>query len=491
VNQPAAASGAPELRPEEYKRLAKLLHDWTGIRLQAKEHLMSGRLAPRMRELGLARYGDYFDLLSSRGRTSQEAQTFINALTTNKTSFFREGHHFQFLVNDVFARAKALAEQGAPKRLRLYSAACSRGAEPYSMAVLAAQHLPAAHGWDVRILATDLDTEVLAEAKRALYDESELGDVPPELRKRWFLREGSQVRVHPEAAQRVTFAQANLIVSPFPVRGQFDAILCRNVMIYFDKPTQDRLMAELIRLLVPGGVIAIGHSETVMMPELARENVIGVYRLRGAPANTPGKARGRTVAPPPLPNAAPKAAPKELPRRRIVLGQWCATKEPHTISTLLGSCVAACIYDPVARVGGMNHFMLPRVTSNEDNSARFGVHAMEVLINELMRLGADRARLVAKAFGAAAVNTALTSTVAAQNEAFVRQFLKREGIPLLGARLGGKQPREVILNTETGEVQVRLVENAQRADTVRQAETVAYQSLPPPPPAFNPDDVLF
>jgi chemotaxis protein methyltransferase CheR len=488
VSQPSTASG-PELRPEEYRRLAALLHGWTGIRLYAKEHLMSGRLAPLMRELGLARYSEYYEQLETAGKDSQEAQRFINALTTNKTSFFRESHHFQFVVDHVIPEVRARAQQGGPRRLRLYSAACSRGAEPYSMAVLCAQHLPAAQGWDVRILATDLDTDVLAEAKRGVYDETELGDVPPELRKRWFLRDTpGHVRVNPEAQQLVTFAQANLIASPFPVRGQFDAIFCRNVMIYFDRPTQDKLVAELLKLLVPGGVIAIGHSETLMLPELTREHTIGVYRLRGAPANEHARPAAKPLSL--TPRTPVRKAEKERPRRRIVLGQWCATKEPHAISTLLGSCVAACIFDPVARIGGMNHFMLPRVTSSEDDCARFGVHAMEVLINELMRLGADRARLQAKAFGGAAVTSVLTSTVAAQNEAFVRQFLKREGIPLVGARLGGKLPREVILFSDTGEVRVRVVEGAQHIDRVRAEETTAYQSLLPPA-VFDPESVLF
>jgi chemotaxis protein methyltransferase CheR len=283
------------LNSGDFRRLAALLHQWTGIRLEGKEHLVSGRLTPRLRALGLERFGDYLERLQAAGRGSKEAQSFINALTTNKTSFFRESHHFDFLVKRVFPEARKRAAAGGPRRLRLWSAGCSRGAEPYSMAMVCAAELPSTLGWDVRILATDLDTDVLAEAKSAIYDEAELNDVPPALRKRFSVRQGKALRVHPECVSLVTFAQANLVADPFPVRGAFDATFCRNVMIYFDRPTQDRLVRELTQRLQPHGYFVVGHSESLLGQQLERVlDVVGVYR---APATSiPQNAAPRPAA---------------------------------------------------------------------------------------------------------------------------------------------------------------------------------------------------
>jgi chemotaxis protein methyltransferase CheR len=498
---------ARPLQSGEYRRFAALLHEWTGIRLEGKQHLVTGRLTPRLRELGLRSFGDYLAQLEAGGLGGSEAQNFINALTTNKTSFFREAHHFDFLVKRVFPEVRQRAADGGARRLRLWSAGCSRGAEPYSMAMLAASELPPALGWDVRVLATDLDTAVLAEAKAAVYDEAEFADVPPALRQRFCLREGTNLRVHSDAAKLVTFAQANLIAEPFPVRGAFDVVFCRNVMIYFDRPTQDRLVRELSQRLLPHGYFVVGHSESLLGQNLERVvEVVGVYR---APAGATPARRASKVAPPAPRRRAPKGPPAkehpslrvmakapprataQLPVKRIVLGQWHASQSPMLISTLLGSCVSACLYDPVARIGGMNHFMLPRVLGSEDNPARFGVHAMELLVNELMHLGAQRNRLRATAFGAGTVNKTLISTVAAQNGAFVRQFLAQEGIPLVSERLGGNVPREVIFRTDTGECFVRKISPSAAADTVQDIEAYERQTVPPPAPDWTPDDALF
>jgi chemotaxis protein methyltransferase CheR len=466
-------SRGPQLKPREYEKLAALLTRWTGINLHAKEHMMLGRLQPRLRALQIATFGDYLQHLEQTGRGGPEAQQFINALTTNKTSFFREAHHFDFLVNKLFADVRARSVDTGQRRLRLWSAGCSRGAEPYTLAMLAAEHLPATQGWDIKILATDLDTDVLAFAQSAVYEASEIAEVPVALRKRFFVRQHDDTfQVHADARKLVTFAQANLIVEPFPVRGRFDAILCRNVMIYFDRPTQQRLVNSFVRRLGPGGYLIIGHSESMVAQHLPRvHDTLGVYQPVHAPTTHAARAVP-TVAlpkPPALPRAAQDVvrAPQALALRpvvarpttsvvrakppvaglavkRIVLGEWFTTREPMLVSTLLGSCVSACLYDPIARVSGMNHFMLPKVLDDERGSARFGIHAMELLINELMQLGAQRARLRGMAFGGASVNRALGSTVAQQNADFVRQFLTREQIPLVCERLGGEKPAKCI-----------------------------------------------
>jgi chemotaxis protein methyltransferase CheR len=484
------------LRSVDYRTLSAILARWTGINLHAKEVLMSGRLQPRLRALRLGGFAEYVDYLEQSGRSGPEAQRFINALTTNKTSFFRESHHFDFLVKRLFPELRERARSSGVKRARLWSAGCSRGAEPYTMAMLASEHLPAAQGWDVRILATDLDTDILAQAAAAVYDEEEVAPIPNALRMRCFARQGSSYKLQREIASLVTFAQANLIAEPFPVRGRFDAVFCRNVMIYFDRPTQDRVVAQLVKCLAPGGYLIIGHSESGLAQHLPRSgDTVGVYRPTTAgPAPATSLPRMAAVAsrrPPPQLIAARVRPPiGDLPLKRIVLGEWFATGKPMLVSTLLGSCVAACLYDPVARVGGMNHFMLPKMLANDEHPARFGIHAMEVLVNEMMQLGAHRSRLRGMAFGAGAINPALGSTVAAENGAFVKQFLARERIPLVCERLGGVKPREVYLQTDTGQAFVRSVE-ADRVDSIKRAEVAAYVQNVPVPQEFNPDDALF
>jgi chemotaxis receptor (MCP) glutamine deamidase CheD len=365
------------------------------------------------------------------------------------------------------------------------------------MAMLAAEHLPAAQGWNVRILATDLDTQVLADAASAVYDDAEIADIPDALRKRYWVRQGSSYKLHRDVTSLVTFAQTNLIAEPFPVRGRFDAVFCRNVMIYFDRPTQQRVVSELTRRIAATGYLVIGHSESMLAQHLPRATeTVGVYRPLAAGSSEREPAadssdRGTAARRPAAAGSGRGRAPVPgMQIRRIVLGEWFATKEPLLVSTLLGSCVAACLFDPVARVGGMNHFMLPKMVQAEEASARFGVHAMEVLINELMHLGAQRARLKAMAFGAGAVNATLSSTVAAQNGAFVRQFLAKEQIPLVCERLGGNVPREVYLRTDTGEAFVRKVE-ARRAAQLSKTELAAYAHKPEEPNTWSPDDALF
>jgi chemotaxis receptor (MCP) glutamine deamidase CheD len=352
---------------------------------------------------------------------------------------------------------------------------------------------------------------VLAEAQRGVYPEAEAEEIPDTLRKRFLTRVEQGFQIQPQVASLVTFAQANLIAEPFPIRGRFDVIFCRNVMIYFDHTIQQRLVREFVARLPPSGYLVIGHSESMVAHHLPRMNeTVGVYRPPGGssaevaaqPAAAPPRAAA--PAPPPLPKgrrsehaAAPRARNVRarqpvpgLPLKRIVLGEWFATKDSMLVSTLLGSCVAACLFDPVAKIGGMNHFMLPKVAQPEGNSARFGVHAMEVLINELMHLGADRQRLRAMVFGAGAVNRNLSSKVAQQNGAFVRQFLAQEKIPIIAERLGGEEPREVVLRTDTGEAFVRRVK-AQKAVQLQKTELAAYSQPVKQPDTFNPDDALF
>jgi chemotaxis protein methyltransferase CheR len=230
-----------------------------GINLPSgKETLVRSRLARRLRALGLTSFDHYFEFLDSNAG-AEEMPRLIDALTTNKTSFFRESEHFRFLQ-------KALTEQveHTGPRVRLWSAGCSTGEEPYSLAITLYDALPKPGACDMRILATDISHRVLETARAAEYPDDALDGVPGSVRARHFERGTSSSTWHVREHIRrwVTIAYLNLM-EPWPMRGPFDAILCRNVMIYFDKPTQRQLIERFCSLLRPGGWLLVGHSESL------------------------------------------------------------------------------------------------------------------------------------------------------------------------------------------------------------------------------------
>jgi chemotaxis protein methyltransferase CheR len=237
--------------------------------------MVQSRLAKRLRALGLPTYEDYLRQLQDPD--APEWTEFINALTTNLTSFFREGHHFTRLVDLLKARPDA------PRKLRIWSAGCSTGEEPYTIAMTLYKAF--GHSLDIQITATDLDTAVLATAARGVYPLARLEPLDETWKRLAFLRgSGAQeglVRVRPEIRELVSFQQMNLRDATWSVEGPFQAIFCRNVMIYFDKPTQRNLLQRYHSLLEPGGLLFVGHSEALLDNTLAFQSLgQTIYRRR-------------------------------------------------------------------------------------------------------------------------------------------------------------------------------------------------------------------
>jgi chemotaxis protein methyltransferase CheR len=249
-----------ELTAKQYERVCGLVYATSGINLgKGKEQLVRTRLAKRVQTLGMSSYTDYLDLVE-RDLQGSEAVVMLDAISTNKTFFFREVQHFDLLRDRVLP---PLLASGSP--VRVWSAGCSSGDEPYTLGILLHEMEADLARRDVRILATDLSTKVLAKARQGLYDASTLSDVPPALLKRYFTREGGavvQYRVADRVRSLVSFARLNLMEA-WPMRGPFDVIFCRNVMIYFDRPTQERLIQRYYDLLSPGGYLLVGHSESL------------------------------------------------------------------------------------------------------------------------------------------------------------------------------------------------------------------------------------
>jgi chemotaxis protein methyltransferase CheR len=248
---------------EDFEALRKLVKELTGINLSdQKRELVYGRLARRLRALHLRTFAQYRDLLASDG--GREIVELCNAITTNLTSFFREAHHFDYLREQVL-QARAADRHGS-RRLRIWSAGCSSGEEAYSLAMTVAEAIPDLRSWDIRILATDLDSDVLARAQRGVYPADRIRTLTPQRRARFFIeqrgRDGPYYEVTPELAALITFRQLNLM-HPLPMKGPLDAIFCRNVVIYFDKDTQRELFARITRLQRPGDLLFLGHSESL------------------------------------------------------------------------------------------------------------------------------------------------------------------------------------------------------------------------------------
>jgi chemotaxis protein methyltransferase CheR len=268
LHQLRDALAAPRAREfafgnEDFEALRKLVKDLTGINLsEQKRELVYGRLARRLRTLGLRTFAEYRDLLSCDG--GREIAELCNAITTNLTAFFREGHHFDYLREQVL---KPLAAQSAAtRRVRIWSAGCSTGEEAYSLAMTVLEALPDLRRWDVKILATDLDSDVLERAHRGVYAADRVRALGPQRLSRFFVerraREGLCYEVTPELTALITFKQLNLM-HHLPMKGPLDAIFCRNVVIYFDKDTQRELFARVAYLQRPGDLLFLGHSESL------------------------------------------------------------------------------------------------------------------------------------------------------------------------------------------------------------------------------------
>ena len=247
----------------DFVALRELVREMTGISLtDAKRELVYGRIARRLRVLGLDSFAAYRDLL--RRDTGGELVEFCNAMTTNLTAFFREGHHFEYLRDALLV--PRLADPHGSRRLRFWCAGCSSGEEPYSLAMTVCDAIPDWKRWDIRILATDIDSQILATAARGLYSQERTKGLSPVRLRTYFTEQdgerGPMFQVNPELAALITFRQLNLM-HPLPMKGPLDAVFCRNVIIYFDKQTQRSLFERIAPLQRPDDLLFLGHSESL------------------------------------------------------------------------------------------------------------------------------------------------------------------------------------------------------------------------------------
>ena len=251
------------LQDQDFRKISDLVMRKSGIVIdERKRAFVHGRLGRRLRVLGLSDFGEYCDLLDGPDGAA-ESDMLINAVTTNHTSFFREPHHFDYLTQSMLPEiVEANGKQRG--RLRIWSAGCSTGEEPYTLAMTLLDFQPKLTSWDTRILATDLDTNVVAHAAEGLYDEDRIASIPNHHRKRYVATQpDGRGQMDPALRSMITFKPLNLLEA-WPMSGPFDIIFCRNVVIYFDKPTQRRLFDRYADMLKPDGWLIVGHSESLM-----------------------------------------------------------------------------------------------------------------------------------------------------------------------------------------------------------------------------------
>ena len=249
-----------------FKQLSDFIYDEVGIKLPpAKKTMLEARIRKRLRALGMGSFEDYCKYIFSPNGMDKELIHMIDVVTTNKTDFFREPRHFEYLVQN--ALPELIKKEKAYKRYRFWSAGCSTGEEPYTLAIVLKEFEEKYGSFSFSILATDICTEVLQKAIKGVYEMNRVEAIPITLKKKYLLRNKDPrkklARINPDLRKHIEFRRLNLMSGDFNIKEPLDIIFCRNVIIYFDRPTQERLLNHFHRLLRPGGYIFMGHSETL------------------------------------------------------------------------------------------------------------------------------------------------------------------------------------------------------------------------------------
>lgn len=274
VPQQESQAFGDTISKRNFDKLAKFIYDYSGIKMPlTKLTMLEGRLRRRLRATGIGSFDDYCDYLFDHDGLETETVHLIDAVTTNKTDFFREPKHFEYLeqvaLQDLVSRGQT--------RLRAWSSACSTGAEPYTMAMVLSEFLGRVSGADFSILATDLSTDVLEAARQGIYADSLVEPVPAQMRQKYVMvskqPQRRDVRIVPRLRSRVGFGRLNLMDKTYDVGDPMHIIFCRNVLIYFDKATQAHVLGRLCDCLLPGGYLFIGHSESIAGTDLPVKQV--------------------------------------------------------------------------------------------------------------------------------------------------------------------------------------------------------------------------
>jgi chemotaxis protein methyltransferase CheR len=289
------SESAPKtISEKEFLKFQELIYKEAGIWLSTvKTALLVGRLSKRLRQLDLKTFGEYYNIVAA---DAEERTKMLDAISTNETHFFREPAHFELLQTKIFPRWEQEEAAGLRSRkIRVWSAGCSTGQEPYSLAMVLLERFPATAGWEIEIVATDLSTRVLEIARNGIWDFGKASEIPDKYLEAFMLRgfgeQKGKIKAAPEIRPLIRFLRLNLNEESYPVQGPFDLVFCRNVLIYFDMPTRERIVRGLLRHLSPEGYFFVGHAESLHnMTDVIRSVIPTVY-VTAAKAKREGHAR--------------------------------------------------------------------------------------------------------------------------------------------------------------------------------------------------------
>lgn len=425
-----------------------------GIKMPpTKKVMLQARLHKRLWKLGLDSFDAYYEYVFSPDGREHELPQMINVVTTNKTDFFREPNHFDFLVEHVLP--KMIKRHGLEKRFTLWCAGSSSGEEPYSLAMVLHNYSEQVHGFKFFILATDISTKVLDKAKLGIYDEESAEPIPVIFRQKYLLRSKERdkglVRVSPEIRSFVRFRRLNLIKSDFGLRETVDIIFCRNVIIYFNRETQEHVINKLYHHLSPGGYLFTGHSETL---------------------------NGHSV---PLKAVAHTVYQKEFSHFPVITlkpAELFVSERPVIVRTVLGSCVAVTMYNRQHGISAICHALLPdgdKYASELDSQTGSGPYkyvntAIPIMLQRLRNYGIDPKDLEVKLFGGADMMVTDSENpnphpAGQSNIHAVLKIIKAQHLTLTVSDVGGHLGRKLLFYTHTGEVLLKRIQSSTELDS--------------------------
>lgn len=409
----------------------------------AKKFMLQSRLQKRLQALGIETFEEYHDYVFSPAGRERELSHLISRVTTNKTDFFRDPHHFEYLTQEAFPRVLRRKGRGIP--VKIWSAGCSTGEEPYTLAIVLSElkiHLPELR---FSILATDVSENVLEKAELGIYPLEKIEPIPNTLRAKYFLRSKEKptelVRVTPEIRALVTFRQLNLMDQDFGIRESQDIIFFRNVLIYFDRTIQQMVLDRLCRYLKPGGYLFTGHSETLNGFDLPLRPL----------AHTIYKKIVKTYT------------EEELPILQLNPGELLVTDKPAIVRTVLGSCIAITMFNRRLRVAAICHALLPRGMEqlpDEDHEGVLWKHVDTVIpemVRQMQTYGIFPKEIEVKLFGGADVLISgegqySNPTVGRMNVNVALRTIEAEQLQIRVSDVGGSRGRKIFFYTHTGEV---------------------------------------
>ncbi len=428
-----------------FSRFSGFIQGEVGIKMPpAKKTMLQARLQKRLWKLGFDSFDAYYEYVFSPKGREEELASMIDVVTTNKTEFFREPKHFEFLLQRVVP--DLLERQQGDKHLMIWCAGCSTGEEPYTLAMVLKDHAERVEKFNFLVLATDVSSDVLQRAKLGIYDDEMIDTIPMAFRKKYLLRsrdhEKGLVRIAPEIRAHIRFRWLNLVKRDFQLREKMDIVFCRNVIIYFDRETQEKVVGHLCDYLVEGGYLFTGHSETL--------NGISVPVI--PVAHTVYKKESRAVT-----------SRNELPVITLKPAEVFVSDRPTIVRTVLGSCVAVTMYDRKLGIAAICHAVMPKEDGSQiDESLFIGPYkyvdtVIPIMVERLRSYGVDMKELEVKVFGGADLliakeRAAKIPPVGKANVDAVVRIIKAFGLRLKVSDVGGVMGRKILFYTHTGEV---------------------------------------